>query len=169
MSKTAENFIGIWLFLMTIALGLAVGLYMFTDGSEDVVEELTVASVYHHSHKLVKFLPKGVSGKDTFIDELEDNDLVSDFELDTMDASELLMEKAKIPYALGRFGSDIDEIDDYFEDVRLTFTYDNKKQVTADFIVLKGKLFFFMGDNKRTGMKPWATFLEIDNVKVKTL
>lgn len=169
MSKAVENFIGLWLFLMTLALGLAVVLYMFSDGSEDVVEELTLGTVYHARPQLGKFIQRGASGKDSFIDALEDNKLVSDIELDAMDASELLLEKAELPYFFGQTGSNLDEVDDYFEAVRLTFTYNNKKQVTADFIVLKGKLFFFIGDNKLAGMKPWAQFVTIDRLKVKAL
>ena len=120
MSKTAKCSIGICLFLMCIALFLTTILYIFTYGSDDVVEELTVASVYKDTHQLMKFVPEDADKDDSFIDALDDNDLISDIELDTMDMSELLAKESHIPYFIKDSKVEIDEINDYFEVVHLS-------------------------------------------------
>lgn len=169
MSKTAKNLIGICLFLLCIALFLTTVLYIFTDGSDDVVEELTVASVYQDTHQLMKFVPEDADKNDSFIDALDDNELISDLELETMDASKLLSESSHSPYFLKESEVEPDEIDDYFEVVQLSFIYDNKRHVSADFIVLKGKIFFIVGNTKTLERRPWAQFLTVYNLGEKLL
>lgn len=165
MSKTAKCSIGICLFLMCIALFLTTILYIFTDGSDDVVEESSVASVYQISHQLMKFVPEDADKDDSFIDALDDNELISDIELDTMDVSELLSKETYIPYFIKESKVDLDEIDDYFEVVHLSFIYDNRKHISADFIVVKGKIFFIFGNTKTLERKPWAQLLTIYNIR----
>lgn len=165
MNKNAQFFIGACLFLMSITLFLATGLYTFTDGADDIAEEITVASVVQDSCQLMQYVPKGTSINDCFIDALKDNELVSDIELKNMDVSVVLSETRHTPYFLSRFESSLDDVCDYIEVIRLTFTYDKKRYVSADIIVWKGKLFFFLGKNIALSMRPWARLLTIYNLK----
>lgn len=165
MTKTTKCSIGICLFLMCIALFLTTILYIFTDGSDDVVDEMSVASVYQCTSQLMKYVPEDADKDDSFIDALDDNDLISDLELDTMDVSELLSQKDYIPYYIKDSKVKINEIDDYFEVVHLSFIYDNKLHISADFIVVKGKIFFILGNTDTVKRKPWAQFLTICNLK----
>lgn len=168
MNKNGKNFIGPSLVLMSVVLFMSTVAYMFTDGTDDVVEEYTVAEMDKEARQLIRYIPRGIDKNDYYIDTLEDNELVSDIEFETMKASNILSESKRTPYFLKPFESSLDEIDDYVEVIRLTFTYEKRKYISADFYVWKGKLFFFLGENLTLKMKPWARFLTVYDLKERT-
>jgi hypothetical protein len=162
MSNIVEKGCGCWVFLTLLGVLLSVSMYIFSDGSIDAVEEIGIGEL--GASKLTEYVPSGVAASKSIIDAIKGNKDVEDVELAELSVSDYILGAGNNVIVRQFVGSDMEEADELFDVVRFTFAYKHH-QVSADFLVVKGKMFSLFYENEH--VQPWATCLGIINFKRK--
>lgn len=164
MSGLAKKGFAAWLILTVLSMVIVTLIYMFSDGSKDVVEKLRAKDVFQT--ELVKYLPRNTNANDKVIDGLNQNPDIEGVSVGFGDVAKF----TGTPESTNAFGKYFSKkAQDYFDLVEIRFLYKKEITVVAEFVVAKGRFLFFLDSDRNELSKPWATIVGLLDLKENRL